>query len=181
MPDIDHFKIGNEIALPELYALCKSSLCDLSRILTIDVAPPAQIAPVPDGASPMAPASDAIQGAQGTTWNLRQLLQDLHLDMNCFAIYTRQSDEPWRMRYLGETTAKRARATLSACLLPASTRAHPVYARFNEAHQAGCQAGLRLIHVEPDTLRHFIQEKMLGELRSDDVLDWHPVARNQRL
>ncbi len=174
MPEIDHFNIGGEIALPELYALCKDSLCDVSRILTLDVATPSHSAPRPN------PAGESNWGEQFLSLDFLQLLQGASLEVNCFAIHTRQSGEQWRMRYLGHTGVQRARATLSACLLPDPTRLHPVYARFNEALQAGCTAGLRMIHVEPDTLRHFIHEKLLAEMRSDGVLDWHPGMRAKK-
>jgi hypothetical protein len=172
MPDIDHFEIGNEIALPELYALCKESLCDVSRIFDINAAPPSQSAPEPLG--------EALQGnpaGQLLSPNLLQLLRSASFKVNCFAIYTRQSGEPWRMRYLGEAAVQPGRAVLSACLLPDPTRSHPVYVKFNEALQAGCNAGLRMIHVEPDTLHHFIHEKLIAEMRSEGVLDWHPAMR----
>ena len=150
MPDIDHFRIANEIALPELYALCKVSLCDASRLFRIDA-----------------------PGGQRLSQDLVQLLQGAALEVNCFAIYTRQANEPWCMRYLGQTSVQRVRATLSACLLPGSARVHPVYARFSEALQSGCHAGLRLIRVEPDTLRHFVHEKLIAEMRQQGELDWN--------
>jgi hypothetical protein len=166
MPHIDHFTIGNDVALPELYVLSKSSLCDLSRILAIDLAMP----------SPSALAR-RTGGADGNTpisqQDLVHLLEGGNLAVNCYAIYTRRSGENWRMRYVGETTIQQAAIDLSAWLLPNAARPSLIHAQCDAAVQAGCLLGLRLIHVEPETLRHFIQEKILAEMQSGDTLDWH--------
>jgi len=168
MPHIDHFTIGNDIALPELYALSKGSLCDLSRIVAIDLATPAP-----------SPAVTRADGATMLRQDLLHLLEHGNLALNCYAIYTRLGGESWRLRYVGETTIQRAAADLAFCLLPNVTRQSSIHARCSAAVQAGCLIGLRLIHVEPDTLRHFIQEKMLMEMQSGETLDWHVGAHGK--
>lgn len=162
MTDIDHFVIGNDIALPELYVLSKSSLCDRSRIVAIDMTTPSLSHTIKRaGAAPI------------LRRDLQALLECEHLALNCFAIYTCQTGEDWRMRYLGVTTIEDAAADLAASLLPGAARHSAVHVKCRDAVWAGCQIGLRMIHIEPDTLRHFVQDKMLMELRSSDTLDWH--------
>jgi hypothetical protein len=58
-------------------------------------------------------------------------------------------------------------------LIPGARHANTVFARCRDAVRDGCEIGLRLIKVQPDTLRFFIQEKLVAELCTDQILDWN--------
>jgi hypothetical protein len=166
MPGIDVFGIGNEIALPELYAQCVDSLRDRSRMVVFVY--PEKLR--------NAASTDTLWAAESTL--IRESNADLLLgmsasDINCYAIHTRTKNEDWRLRYIGQTDSKRAKSNIMRCLVPHGGRPDAVFKKCKEAVRGGCEIGLRMIKVEPGTLRSFIHEKMIAELLSDKILDWN--------
>jgi len=166
MPGIDVFGIGNEIALPELYMQCVDSLRDSSRMFVFIY--PEELR--------AAGSTDAQWAAKSTL--IRESNADFLLgmgaaDVNCYTIHTRKKSEEWRLRYIGQTDCTRAKSSVMRLLTPHSGRSNHVFKKCQAAVRSGCEIGLRMIKVEPETLRSFIKEKMIGELLSDKVLDWN--------
>jgi hypothetical protein len=105
--------------------------------------------------------------------NEESLIADLDTRANCYAIHTRHGHGDWQLRYIGQAECGRARFSAASHLVPNRKRANAVFLKCKEAVRSGDEIGLRLIKVEPDTLRFFIQEKAIVELRNDGVLDWN--------
>ncbi len=166
MPRIDVFRIENEIALPELYAQCIGSLRDNSRIV-IFTYPDELKVPKSTDAEWDSKSSFLLES------NEDSLLGTLTNGVNCYAIHTKKKHEDWQLRYIGQTDCKRAKSNIMRHLVPHGDRTNAVFAKCKEAVRSGCEIGLRLIKVEPDTLRFFIQEKLVTALRTDYVLDWN--------
>ncbi len=166
MPGIDVFGIGNEIALPELYAQCVDSLRDSSRMFVFVY--PEEL---------RAAASTDVQWAARSTLiresNTGFLLGVGAGDVNCYAIHTRKKNEDWQLRYIGQTDSKRAKSNIMRRLVPHGGRSDAVFKKCQAAVRSGSEIGLRIIKVEPDTLRSFVHEKMIVELLSGEVLDWN--------
>jgi hypothetical protein len=166
MSAIDVFGIGNETALLELYTQCIDSLRDHSRIVIFNYPN--------DLRSPN--SSDAEWSSR--LMEIRKLNEDAILGnlsnrVNCYAIQTKREFGGWQLRYIGQTDCRRAESNVASHLTPHSQRTNRVFAKCKEAVRGGCEIGLRLIKVEPDTLRFFIQEKALSDLCNDGVLDWN--------
>jgi hypothetical protein len=166
MPSIDVFNIGNEIALPELYTKCVDSLCDRSRIVTFNYPHELRVKKSTDN-------EWSSQSISIRKLNENPLLISLNNCVNCYAIHTKQGDEGWQLRYIGQTDCKRAKQNIVRHLAPDGDRSNAVFRNCREAVRNGYEIGLRLIKVEPDTLRFFIQEKLVNELRGDNALDWN--------
>jgi hypothetical protein len=102
--------------------------------------------------------------------SLFELLKD---GVNCYAVHTKLKRQSWQLRYIGQTDSKRARYNITQQLAPQSGRTSSVCSKCREAVAEGYEIGLRLIMVEPDTLRYFIQEKAIAERGADWPLDWN--------
>jgi hypothetical protein len=165
---IDVFKIGNDIALPELYQQCMASLRDHSRIVVF-------MYPNRLTKSHSSDADWAASIAEIRELNESQLLNRLDNQVNCYALYTRELASDWCLRYLGQAEVGRIKSHITAQLAPVGNRSNSVFEKSKKIVQAGGEMGLRLIKIEPDTLRHFVQEKALAELRKDGMLDWNRV------
>jgi hypothetical protein len=163
---VDIFEIGDETALPDLYVQCVESLRDPTRIVKFIY--PEELRAL--GATDVAWSSQARRIRE---LNEESLLRKLEGRVNCYAIHTRKLDEEWRLRYIGQIDCKRAQSGIARNLIPSESQVNAVFARCRDAVRDGCEIGLRLIKVQPDTLRFFIQEKLLNELRDGQVLDWN--------
>jgi len=105
--------------------------------------------------------------------NEESLLGKLSNRVNCYDIHTKAKRGDWRLRYIGQTDARRARGEVAARLTPNRSSPDTVFANCREAVCGGFEIGLRLIKVEPATLRFFIQEKAVAALRTKDFLYWN--------
>lgn len=163
---VDIVRIGNDVALPELYVRCMDSLLDRSRIVAVNY-------PVELRTQASTEAEWVAESAAIKALNRESLFALLHNGVNCYAIHTRAKRGDWQLRYIGQTDCRRARFNISRHVLPNSSRTDAVFSRCKEAIRSGCDIGLRVIKVEPDTLRYFVQEKAIADLGSDRVLDWN--------
>ena len=166
MSDIDVFGIGMETALPELYAQCVASLCDHSRIVIFTY--PEQLR--------TALSTDAEWSSKSLfirELNEQSLLARAVNSVNCYAVHTRKHGDDWVLRYIGQTDCKRAKSAILRRLVPHGERDNAVFTKCKNAVRSGHEIGLRLIKVEPDTLRFFVQEKLVNERRTAQVLDWN--------
>ena len=171
---LDVFELGNRIALPELYAQCIRSLCDTARIAVFEY---------PEELKTVASTDDdwLLKSLLIQTLNDEPILKKVGKNVNCYTIHTRHSPEEWRLRYIGQTDPRRATANISRLLIPKMGQGNRVMTLCKGAVRNGAEIGLRLIRVEPDTLRSFIQEKAVNELRTGNILDWNRagVVRSQ--
>jgi hypothetical protein len=163
---VDVFRLGNEIALPELFAQCMSSLSDRLRIVAVRY--PEEIRNPRATDAEWLTVSDAVLDL-----NSAALFDHLNESVNCYAIHTKPAGADWHMRYIGHTDCRRAKTTIIRHLLPVGNRSSVIFARCRQAVSAGAQIGLSLIRVEPDSLRDFIQEKAVGEPSLHNLLDWN--------
>lgn len=166
MSDIDVFGIGKEMALPELYARCVASLCDHARIVIFTY--PEQLRTALSSDAEWSSESAAIRKS-----NEQCLLGKALSFANCYAIHTRKNGEEWQLRYIGQTDCKRAKSAIMRCLVPDGDHGYAIFTKCKNAVRSGHEIGLRLIRIEPDTLRFFVQEKLVAERSAAHVLDWN--------
>ena len=166
MSDIDVFGIGKESALPELYAQCVASLCDHSRIVIFTY--PEQLRTTLSTDAEWSSKSLFIRES-----NEQSMFGKAVISVNCYAIHTRKLGDEWQLRYIGQTDTKRAKSAIMRRLVPHGDRDNAVFAKCKNAVRSGLEIGLRLIRIEPDTLRFFVQEKLVAERRAAHALDWN--------
>jgi hypothetical protein len=163
---VEVIRVGNEIALPELFAHCMNSLTDSSRIVAVHY--PEEIRTAVATVDDWLIASDSV-----ARLNASSLFDHLENGVNCYAIHTRLEPRVWKMRYLGHVESRRARTTITGHLLPGTDGNGVIFKKCKAAVGAGEQIGLSLIRVEPDSLRDFIQEKAIGDPALRNLLDWN--------
>jgi len=163
---VEVFEIGNAVALPELYARCIHSLRDTARIAIFKY--PGELKTLESTDDDWLLKSQLIR-----TLNDESVLAKIGKFVNCYAIHTQDSPEEWRLRYIGQTDPKRATVNIARLLIPGAGQGNSVTTLCKNAVRNGAEIGLRLIRVEPDTLRLFIQEKAVNELRVGNTLDWN--------
>lgn len=102
----------------------------------------------------------------------KSLLRSLRNHVTNYAIFTKKDDDKWCLRYVGQTKIDLARTRLTHHLISKHEITGAKLKLVRKAVNGGLQLGLKLIHVEPTALRHYIEEEILKE-STDGSLDWN--------
>ena len=101
------------------------------------------------------------------------LLSGLKGTANIYAIFTKASNaSSWEVKYVGQRKAASIRERLSQHLIKKNARTGSKLSKVHEVLSKGEKIGVRVIKVEPDSLRTFVEEEIISAYQ-DQLNEWN--------
>ncbi|GEM_PF-1898230 len=158
------YAIGDRTALDALYEKCKTDLLCSKNVIPFKY---------PTNLSGVAMDNIKWEAEKNNIKELnKSLLSGLRNHVTNYAIYTKKDKDNWRLRYIGQTKIELARSRLTNHLISKDANTGAKLKLVRESVNDGLKLGLKLAHVEPTALRHYIEENILKEV-TDGRLDWN--------
>ena len=99
------------------------------------------------------------------------LLSSLRNKANVYAIFTKESNNQWVKKYVGERKAIDMRQRITSHLINKNSGTGSKLDYVREAVSRGEKIGLRFIFIPRDTMRTFVEEEIISKNKSE--LPWN--------
>lgn len=147
--------------LESFYTKCKNELLD-QKIRQNVVYPNGSIQPWD---------SDAIKAIN------EELLKSISGNANVYAIFVKgKNKRSFDLKYIGQTNSKYARTRLTNHLIKKHKKTGAKLKKVIEEVQAGSKIKVSWISIEPQSLRHYIEEELI---KSHSSLEWNQHGKTQ--
>ncbi|ELH9640318.1 hypothetical protein [Vibrio alginolyticus] len=105
--------------------------------------------------------------------NEKEILSKLRHKANIYAIFTKNGDEPWVKKYVGERKAIDMRQRITSHLINKNRKTGSKLDLVRDAVSKGQKIGLRFIFVPRDTMRAFVEEEIISKYKAELVWNKH--------
>jgi len=101
------------------------------------------------------------------------ILSTLRNKANIYAIFTKNGDEPWDKKYVGERKALDMRQRMTSHLVNKNSGTGSKLDFVRKAVSQGEKIGLRFIYIPRDTMRTFIEEEIISKNKTELIWNNH--------
>lgn len=103
----------------------------------------------------------------------KELLQSLGGAGNVYAIHVRAAGHPWSVVYVGQRKSAGLRNRLTQHLINKDARTGAMLDRVKQTVAEGSELAISFIKVEPESLRLFVEETIISEMKKSGQLEWN--------
>ncbi|MGF1792931.1 hypothetical protein L4D21_20245 [Photobacterium profundum] len=101
------------------------------------------------------------------------ILSTLRNKANIYAIFTKNGDEPWIKKYVGERKALDMRQRITSHLINKNSSTGSKLDFVREAVSQGEKVGLRFLFIPRDTMRTFVEEEIISKNKKELIWNSH--------